>query len=161
MAQNRSATSAGHVRPKSRLTDGADDFLDISIHAQSLIDGYYGGKIEQAAPGANCACLVARYGRAFDPEVVSYIDNDRRMLQHRCENRPRQQLFVANENRRALIPDRDCPSPKEIQWHAFRTERAPHAQRHWDALNERVLLGSSDHQRVLVGLALRVRSCAL
>lgn len=89
---------------------------------------------KQACPRPYRGELELRNRRARRPMVVSNGYDHGRMLCGGHENRPRQQLFVANQYCGALIADVEDAGTGEIQTRTVASERIPHRKRNRDSL---------------------------
>ena len=87
-----------------------------------------------------------------NPEGVADTDDDRRMLQHRCEDREGEHLLITDQDRGALVIDRENAGSVETKRDADSAERPPHSDRNRHALVKCSRFRADNQHRVVDGL---------
>ena len=86
-----------------------------------------------------------------NPEGVADTDYDRRMVQHRREDREGEHLLVTDQDCRALVIDRENSGSVETKRDADSGERPPHSDRNRHALVKHSRFSADNQQRVVDG----------
>src|SRR6266852_9976538 len=91
-------------------------------------------EVKELCPASQSGSLIPRNGRVVNPEGVADTDYDRRMLQHRREDREGEHLLITDQDCRALVIDRENSGSVETKRDADSGERPPHSDRNRHAL---------------------------
>ena len=97
-----------HIRPRPRA------FL--SIHRR------YDWKKKQPRPRLNGARLVSRYRGSRNPVIISDGNENTRMLEHRSQYGPGQQLLVTDKDGRAFIFNPNDAGRRKVEWDAISSQ---------------------------------------
>src|SRR5258708_30681563 len=91
----------------------------------SGIDRLYKRDVEEPCPRFQAAMLDRRNDGVFRPIIVRNSNENRRSFGHRSQNRPYEELFVANEDRCPFMTDLYRSGAVEIQGNAVGCSRFP------------------------------------
>src|SRR3984885_15305707 len=101
--------------------------VTLPLSSHSGVDCAQIWEAKELCPGPQSVRLIAGDSCVVDPEGIADADNDRRMMQHGCEDRELEHLFITDHHCGALLIDHENTGRVETKGNAHFAERHPHS----------------------------------
>src|SRR5579885_791322 len=124
---------------------------NVMMNFISSVDRRKSRQAKQPGPGRDGSGLPAGNRRSHYPMIIGDRDDGGGVLCHRFEHGPDEELLVTDQNGGALAGDFGDAGAKEAQRNPATAQRAPHAERYRNPLQECAGLGTQDERGIPVG----------